>query len=214
MTVFGIALFYGMASEGFDRLWEAHFLRDIGFPASPSRWEVLGLGLTFAPIIWFGAIRIGVTVISIGATEVVSRRIDPNNERDVSRMLLLINLAQLLAVLLLAFALDFWVGVAAFATAVTLSRVYDPLYLAWINRHISSDVRATVLSMNSQADSLGQIAGGPVIGLIGTLATIRAALAATAMALLPALLLYLRAFRLEDGAKERVGAEEPARSGG
>jgi DHA3 family tetracycline resistance protein-like MFS transporter len=210
MTLFGIALFYGMSSEGFDRLWEAHFLRDIGFPDSPKRWEILGLALDFEPIVWFGAIRIGVTVISIGATEVANRRIDLNKTRDVSRMLFLINVAQLLAVLLLAFAVGFWVGVLAFSTAVALSRVYDPLYLAWINQYIKPDVRATVLSMNSQADSLGQIAGGPPIGLVGSLTTIRAALTVTAMALLPALLLYLRAFQL--GAKAEESADEAERA--
>jgi DHA3 family tetracycline resistance protein-like MFS transporter len=209
MTLFGIALFYGMSSEGFDRLWEAHFLRDIGFPQSPTRWEFAGLALDFEPVVWFGAIRIGVTVISIGATEVANRRIDLNNERDVSRMLFLINIAQLLSVLLLAFAVNFWVGVAAFSTAVALSRVYDPLYLAWVNQHIKSDVRATVLSMKSQADSLGQIAGGPPIGLVASLATIRAALAVTAMALVPALLLYLRAFRLGEKSHEELGADSP-----
>lgn len=52
-------------------------------------------------------------------------------------------------------------------------------------------MRATVLSMVSQADSMGQIAGGPVVGLVGNF-SIRLALAMSAVILTPALLLYRR----------------------
>jgi hypothetical protein len=56
-------------------------------------------------------------------------------------------------------------------------------------------VRATVISMGSQANALGQTAGGPVIGAVGTLAGIRAALALAGLILSPALALYGRALR-------------------
>jgi MFS transporter, DHA3 family, tetracycline resistance protein len=49
--------------------------------------------------------------------------------------------------------------------------------------------------MGSRANALGQVAGGPVIGAVGTLAGIRAALAVAAITLSPALLLYARAIR-------------------
>ena len=35
LTIVGIAAFYGAASEGFDRLWQAHVIRDVGFPVLP-----------------------------------------------------------------------------------------------------------------------------------------------------------------------------------
>lgn len=38
----------------------------------------------------------------------------------------------------------------------------------WVNQHIESRVRATVLSMTSQLDSFGQIVGGPIVDAIGT----------------------------------------------
>ena len=40
---------FGAFSEGFDRLWEAHFLNDIGFPA----W------LNLPPVVWIGALHAG-----------------------------------------------------------------------------------------------------------------------------------------------------------
>jgi DHA3 family tetracycline resistance protein-like MFS transporter len=108
-------------------------------------------------------------------------------------------------------------GMVAFWAAGTLSRVYDPLFLGWLNQNVRSEVRATVLSMSSQADSFGQISGGPVIGAIGSLVSLRAALAATAAAMLPLLVLYTRAFRIKGGDGDGGGAaavEVPVESAG
>ncbi len=189
LTLFAIAAFYGMSSEGFDRLWEAHFLRDLGFPTF----------IDVQPIVWFGAIRIGSAIISLPIAELAHRYLDTDNLTVLSRSLFLINVFQILGVAVLAVAGGFWVGVAAFWSTVTLSRVFDPLYLAWINHNVDSSVRATVFSMSSQSDAFGQIAGGPVIGAVGSLASIRAALSLTSVVLFPALLLYVRAIRLDGG---------------
>ncbi len=207
MTVFGIALFYGMSSEGFDRLWEAHFLLDLGFPDWPSNFDLLGWNVAMEPVVWFGVIRMGSTVFSLGAAEVAHRRLNLNSHRTVSRWLFVINITQVLSLLIVALAGGFWMGVIGFWIVVTLSRVYDPLYLGWINQNIRSDVRATVLSMSSQADSLGQIAGGPFIGVVGSVISIRAALVAASAALLPALLLYLRAFNLGSDPADNASAK-------
>ena len=183
VTIFVIAAFYGWASEGFDRLWVAHFLDNLGFPA---------LG-HFEPVVWFGVVRMGSTVISIGAVEVVRRKVDPNSHNAVSRGLLLINACQIASLVLFAGAGNFYVGMLAFWSATSLSRMFDPLYIAWINQHVDSGVRATVISMSSQANALGQIGGGPLLGIIGTLGSLRAALYASGAVLSPVLLLYLRA---------------------
>ncbi|MFZ3591072.1 hypothetical protein ACOI1C_17905 [Bacillus sp. DJP31] len=42
--------------------------------------------------------------------------------------------------------------------------VTGPLYDTWINPNIESRVRATVLSLSSQMNALGQTIGGPVVG--------------------------------------------------
>jgi DHA3 family tetracycline resistance protein-like MFS transporter len=195
LTIFGIALFYGMTSEGFDRLWTPYFIRDLGLPQSPSNITISSLNLTLEPIVWFGFIRMIGTFLALGGSELARRRLDFSGDR-VPHWLFAINAGQAAGLLLLAMAGGFWVGLAGFWTATTLSRVYDPLYLGWLNKNARSEVRATVLSMSGQADALGQIAGGPVIGAIGSAVSLRAALVATAGAMLPALALYLRAFRL------------------
>jgi DHA3 family tetracycline resistance protein-like MFS transporter len=58
--------------------------------------------------------------------------------------------------------------------------------------------------MNSQVNALGQVAGGPVVGLIGRNVSIRAALATSALILTPVLALYARAMRM----RQPAGADE------
>jgi DHA3 family tetracycline resistance protein-like MFS transporter len=74
--------------------------------------------------------------------------------------------------------------------------VVSPLYMTWLNQQITdSSVRATVISMSGQADAIGQAGGGPILGAIGNVWGIRAALSAGALLLLPALGLYTRAIK-------------------
>ena len=48
LLIVGITFFAGAASEGLDRLWEAHFIRDVGLP------ELWGLD----PVVWFGVFNV------------------------------------------------------------------------------------------------------------------------------------------------------------
>uniref|UniRef100_A0A831THX8 MFS transporter n=1 Tax=Thermorudis peleae TaxID=1382356 RepID=A0A831THX8_9BACT len=82
-------------------------------------------------------------------------------------------------------------ALASYWSVMLLRQVNEPLYAAWINQGLSSSVRATVLSISSQADALGQIAGGPLVGLIGLHISVQAALGISAGALVPAVLLLL-----------------------
>ena len=72
----------------------------------------------------------------------------------------------------------------------------EPVHSTWLNANVEdSSVRATVLSMTNVFGSAGEWGGGPVLGGIGNVFGIRAALAGAALALLPALGLYGRAIR-------------------
>jgi DHA3 family tetracycline resistance protein-like MFS transporter len=184
LTVFGITAFMGMASEGFDRLWVKHFYDNLGFPA---------LG-DFDTVVWIGVVRMGSAVLGIGAVELVRRRVDTTSHDVVSRGLFVINALEMTSMIVFALAGGFVVGMMAFWSTVVLSRAFDPLYLSWINQNVESRVRATVLSMSSQVDAMGQIAGGPMLGAIGSLFSLRAALVGAGAVLAPALLLYTRAF--------------------
>lgn len=184
VTLLVIMAFYGAASEGFGRLWVAHFYDDLGFP---------GVG-NIEPVVWFGAMRMGVSLASLLAVRQMRLRVDTSSHRDLSRALTAINLLQIASLVVFALAGDFYVGVLAYGSAVVLSRVFDPLYLAWINQNVESNVRATVISMSSQMDALGQIGGGPVLGAIGLLASVKLAMLASAVAMMPVIGLHVRAF--------------------
>jgi predicted MFS family arabinose efflux permease len=98
--------------------------------------------------------------------------------------------------LLFALSGSAWPAIAGLLGVFFARDVTGPLYTTWLNSRISdSSVRATVLSLSGQADAVGQTAGGPILGLVGDVWGISAALAAGASALAPAAALYARASR-------------------
>lgn len=101
----------------------------------------------------------------------------------------------LLATLLFTPASVFWLVLLAIWMTRWMRIAIRPLVLAWMNRGLAPETRATVLSMLSQAEALGEVCGGPLLGLVGTLRTVRIALVGAALALLPALPLYRQAWR-------------------
>jgi len=188
LTLLGVAAFYGMSSEGFDRLWEAHILLDVHLPP---------LG-QLNPVLWFSIILIAAQLLSIASTELARRQVNTRNHVSVARALFAINALLVVVVIVFGLAVSFPLAVAAYLMADVLRTTRQPIYLAWLTQTIDARVRATVLSISSQLDAFGQVAGGPVIGAIGSLRSIRAALVATGIALTPALLLFARAARLKE----------------
>ena len=116
----------------------------------------------------------------------------------------------LLAVCVLVFGLAGHWSMAFVASIATmpLRWVRSPLYTAWVNQRLDPQVRATVISMSAQADALGQMVGGPILGAIAMRASLRVALVAVGLALLPALLLYARTVR-QDGSQQAAKAVRP-----
>jgi MFS transporter, DHA3 family, tetracycline resistance protein len=186
LLLIGIALIGGMGAEAFDRLKEAHFIRDVGLPSAGH----------FQPVIWFGAFSVVSMVFGFFGVGRLRKRFERTGTFGVAR--LLFAATALVIGGELAFALTRSAAVAVFALLLIylVNRLSGPLWSIWVNQQITdSSVRATVLSMTGQADAIGQAAGGPVLGLIGNLWGIRAALTTGALVLTPALGLYARALR-------------------
>jgi DHA3 family tetracycline resistance protein-like MFS transporter len=176
VLLFGMIAFVGLWSESFDRLWGAFLLRDIRFP------KVAGLH----PAMWFSLIACAVALLALGSTEVARRRTARLGPDSVAGALLVLIIAIGAAAVVMAMAHAFAVAVAAYLAVEVLRPVINPLVTGWMVRRIEPSVRATALSAQEMFDSAGQIVGGPVIGLIGTLASIRVALLAGAAAMPPA----------------------------
>jgi MFS family permease len=125
------------------------------------------------------------------ALQVVHRKVDMSSHQQVGRALFAVTALMSAGVIIFGLATSFTVAAIAFGAARTLRGLNYPLYTAWLNANIpDSSVRATVLSVQGSADALGQSAGGPVVGLVGTIYGLRAALSLGGMLLLPALPLY------------------------
>jgi DHA3 family tetracycline resistance protein-like MFS transporter len=186
LTIFVIMAFYGMAGQGFERLWVAFFKEEQMFPVAGH----------LEPIVWFGIIRMAAALLSIVAVEGIRRWLVDRltNHTAVTRTLFWINSLQMLSILGLAVSGEFAIAAACFCFAIALAECYDPLYLAWVNQNVESRVRATVISMSSQFEAFGKTAGGPLIGVVASVLTLRSALAVSGIAILPALLFYFRAF--------------------
>lgn len=193
-------LFFGLSSEGFDRLNVDHFLKDYRLPPLGAHPDVY----------WFGLINVATLLLGLGAVEIARRRIDMGNDARVARALVVIN--GLLVVCIVGFALagNFALALVAFLGASILRGVDSPIYSAWLTRLIPAPVRATVLSLDGQVDALGQIAGGPVVGGIGVVVSVRAALVAVGVLLAPALPLLAYAGRMRPPTLASVAEEAPS----
>jgi DHA3 family tetracycline resistance protein-like MFS transporter len=200
LTVLAVAAIFGGFTEGFDRLWEAHFLTVIGLP---------GLG-ALEPVVWFGIIEASAMLLGIGAAEVLRRRADLEQPVNAVRVLFGLEAALMAAVVVFALAGGFALAVAAYLVASMARSLVYPVYTAWINRGLDPQARATILSMSGQADALGQFTVGPALGALGSGFGLRVALTAAGLALMPAVLLYARAMGKVRGASE--AAPESART--
>ena len=202
VTILLVTLFYGMYSEGFDRLWTKHMLDFYTFPD----WHLdinIGLGLFDVPIylnlgedvvIWFGIIAGVMRVLGFLSTELFQRFVATDTPRSLMRSLLTINV--LIIVGLFSFAQIRWfvpMLMAYFAIGV-FRTLYYPLWATWVNQHSPSEVRATMMSAASQMDAFGQIAGGPIVGWAGVVSgSTRVAITMSSMLLTPVIFLYTRA---------------------
>ena len=186
LTMLAVTAFYGMASEGFERLWVAHFYENLSFPAA-----------IFGPVPWLGVVRMGAAVFGIVALEAARRYWAKQNSVALSRGLFWIYVLQLAALVVFGLAGGFFVGMLAYWSVVGLARVYNPLYLAWINQRVDSSVRATVISMDSQVDAIGQVVGGPPMGALGSLVNLRAAFLGSAAMMSVSVPLLVRVLRLD-----------------
>ena len=176
-----ISLGIGLYSEGFDRLWILKFLEDLKITEE--------FGLRY--VLWFGVINSGAMVLSIAVLSFLKRLSSRNSSKLLLSYLVILN--TILAVAFIGFALsdNFPLALAFYWAGFVARRNDYPLYASFTNRQIEvSGVRATVISVARQFDSLGQIIGGPIIGLIA-LSSTTIALGITGLLVLPVVLLYI-----------------------
>ena len=191
-----MSLLYGLYSEGFDRLWTAHFLENIGFPNF----------FDASTIIWIGIIDGSAMLLSIIVVQYIKKKAEKTGELEKVWILTIINVLMVGAIVLFSISGNFVMGMSTYLCFYILRTTNGPIYRAWINKNIKSEVRATVLSTYGQIDALGQIIGGPMIGLIALKIYISAAIFVSAVILSPIIVLFIYWLRVKK-AQDRQQAD-------
>jgi len=186
LLILAIAASWGAWSEGYDRLAQAHLLQDVSLPSF--------FGLSF--VVWFGLISAASLLLAISVAQPANHRLEQAGQLTVTWILLALDVLLIASVVVFGLAGLFWLAVGAMLLTNVARSLAMPLFTSWLNQSIEdSSVRATVMSITSQADAVGQWTGGPAIGAIGNAFGIRTALVSGAFLLSPAVALYSRALR-------------------
>jgi DHA3 family tetracycline resistance protein-like MFS transporter len=183
-TLIAISLFLGLASEAFDRLHVAFILDRFDFPVAFG---------TDDPVFWFGGAGLIGTILSLVASELFKRK-NPEtlSAGTPSRLLAGLAVIQVLATMTFALSGSLWLAFGMLWVRGIVGTLAGPVQAAWMNRSLDPGARATVISMDSQANAIGQIGGGPALGWVGNSTSIRAALLGSALLLTPIVALYAR----------------------
>ena len=195
MILLAVTLFYGLSSEGYDRLSNAHFLQDTTLPK---------LG-NLSSVTWFGIFGILGMILSFIVMHFMAKNLKNEDNRKNGKLLLCINILYISSMLIFALTRNFSLMLIAYLATNTFRIINEPIFSAWLNGHIDDNSRATVLSINGQMNSLGQILGGPIIGIIATNISVSIGIVCTSLLVAPVLVLYIVAMIIDKKVVDRVG---------
>src|SRR6185312_5626958 len=111
----------------------------------------------------------------------------------------------------LGLAGQWWVAVGFYLGVRLLRDTAGPILNVWLVSATAPESRATVFSIVSQADALGQVAGGPPAGLVAQRRAIGAGISVAGLFVLPAVALFALA-TTSRAATADAGSPEVSRS--
>ncbi|HVQ18264.1 MAG TPA: hypothetical protein VMT27_04415, partial [Actinomycetes bacterium] len=156
-----------------------------------------------APVVWFGIFGAVSMLLGLFGSEYLVRRFQRAGQEGLARLLFAFTAVQVAAVAVFAVSGAFALAALGMWLYYLTRSLIGPVYDTWVNQQITdSSVRATVISITGQSDAIGQVVGGPGLGALGTIFSIRTALLAGGVLLAPALALYGRAVRHGGGEPE------------
>jgi DHA3 family tetracycline resistance protein-like MFS transporter len=182
-----VGLCYGLYSEGLDRLSTKllvdHFRLPVFFGSTQLSFFVL-----------MDAIG---SILGIFVIRFIEKRVDTGSPAAIGRAMLWTT--GLLAVSILGFALSpaLVLAVVSLLAVGQMRSIAGLLQATWINQKLDSRVRATIHSMFGQVDAIGQMVGGPIVGVAANLFSVQVAVGMSSLLLSPALLFIRRANGIE-----------------
>ena len=139
--------------------------------------QLVHLGLPNDPMLWYTAL--GILALTIGAIALRFIEAHIKGAGVARRCYAVACFIGVAGMIVLGFAPDVLIGCIGvlLLTGITFN-VTRSVSVIWVNRRITSDVRATVHSCLSQAESIGEIFGGFALALLAKAAGIPIALSA------------------------------------
>jgi MFS transporter, DHA3 family, tetracycline resistance protein len=164
-------------------LWVKHLLDNFDIPILFGNNQVA----------FFAALRIASSLLTILALHFVEKRMNSGSPLTIGRAMLIVT--GLISASMIGFALSKFLilTLALYLVIDVLRDIRDPLNSAWVNQKLDPQTRATVHSMSSQVDAIGQVGGGPLVALVAGIYSVTAAILTSGLLLLPALPLINRA---------------------
>ncbi|MEY2817788.1 MAG: hypothetical protein RL275_1251 [Chloroflexota bacterium] len=182
MYILGVGFFFGLYSEGFDRLWVKHLLDTFQIP-------ILFGGNQVA---FFSLLRFSAGLLTVFVMQFIEKRVDSSSPLSIGKAMMIVT--GVIAVGIIGFALSplLPITMGLYLTIYILRQVKIPLQTAWVNHKLDPQTRATVHSMTGQVDAIGQILGGGS-AFIARYLSVVAAIVTSGFLLGPALGLVRRA---------------------
>ena len=139
--------------------------------------QLVDLGFPNDPLLWYTALGIVSFAVGAVALRLVEARIEGIGV--ARRVYALACFVGVLGLVVLAFAPDALIGsVGVLLGSGIASNVTRAVSVIWVNRRTTSDVRATVHSFLSQAETVGKSLGGVALAVLAQAAGSSAALVA------------------------------------
>ena len=181
-----VGFFFGLYSEGLDRLSVPHLIERFNLPD-------LGEGTMVG---WFGGLSaIGMVLTFFSARQLRKYLGKKISVHQMIRFLGLFSAGLVISLIVFPLVNQMFVSFGILLLIGVFRSLINPLYAAWINQNIPSEIRATILSLSSLVDASGQIGGGPIMGLIARNYSVQAGLLTSAFLLSPVLILLWIIYR-------------------
>jgi MFS transporter, DHA3 family, tetracycline resistance protein len=177
LLILGASIFYGLASEGFDRLWNKTILDTYKLPSVGP----------FGTYFWWPVFSTGAIFGGMALNAWLRKNVDLNNSKAIVNAMLILTGILIFTIVGFAFSNTFVLTLVLFIASRTIRRGLEPMLKTWTNLHAQPENRATIMSFSAQSHSIGEIVGGPIVGSIGEWRSARIAVVVAGILLAPVL---------------------------
>jgi len=181
-----IAQILGSAfADGFYKFSRAHILQSFMLPT-----VVVPVFGALKDNLWFGLLEMLQGLFCLIGAEVVRRAVRLDKGQSSTWTIVAIYSMMFVAAAGFAFTGRFGLAMATWVIVNGLQDMVNPIVETWLNQNIPSKVRATVISMSSQAGMAGSLGSSTAFSALGDRFGTRVALAFSSVILLPLILIY------------------------